>query len=231
MDLYEALYTTRAMRRLRPDPIPLDAQARILDAAIRAPHIGQQWRFVLVDDRKLMAELARLYQRGWRQFLSTMGTDIETLVALPGEMGKAGRSAAYLDAHFAEVPLLLIGFGKSRDGSGIYPALWSAMLAARAEGIGSTMTGMLHSQVPQEVHALLGVPDNEGWIMHGAVPMGYPLGRWGVARRHSIDVVAGRNRWDGPLGFTVEAPLWTANLGHEGGHSADFGTEPTSGAL
>ncbi|MGE0796656.1 MAG: nitroreductase family protein, partial [Acidimicrobiia bacterium] len=37
MDVYEALYTTRAMRRLRPDPIPLDVQARILDAAIRAP--------------------------------------------------------------------------------------------------------------------------------------------------------------------------------------------------
>src|SRR3954462_8650777 len=36
MDLLEALYTRRMMRRLRPDPIPLDAQARILDAAIRA---------------------------------------------------------------------------------------------------------------------------------------------------------------------------------------------------
>ncbi len=37
MDIYEALYTARAMRRLKPDPIPYDVQARILDAAIRAP--------------------------------------------------------------------------------------------------------------------------------------------------------------------------------------------------
>ncbi len=53
VDLYEALYTTRAMRRVRPDPIPQDAQARILDAAIRAPSGGnaQAWRFLLVDDR------------------------------------------------------------------------------------------------------------------------------------------------------------------------------------
>ncbi|GFG97365.1 hypothetical protein MTIM_32440 [Mycobacterium timonense] len=36
MDIHEALYTTRMMRRLRPDPAPLDTQARILDAAIRA---------------------------------------------------------------------------------------------------------------------------------------------------------------------------------------------------
>ena len=52
MDIYEALYTTRAMRRVRPDPIPLDVQAKILDAAIRAPRGGnsQNWRFLLVDD-------------------------------------------------------------------------------------------------------------------------------------------------------------------------------------
>jgi nitroreductase len=42
MDIYEALYTTRAMRRLKPDPIPYDVQVRILDAAIRAPNMGQQ---------------------------------------------------------------------------------------------------------------------------------------------------------------------------------------------
>jgi len=29
MDIDEVLYTTRAMRRLKPDPIPYDAQARI----------------------------------------------------------------------------------------------------------------------------------------------------------------------------------------------------------
>ena len=40
MDVYEALYTTRAMRRIKPDPIPLDVQQRILDAAIRAPSGG-----------------------------------------------------------------------------------------------------------------------------------------------------------------------------------------------
>lgn len=213
MELHEALYTTRAMRKLKPDPIPLEIQARILDAAIRAPHIGQQWRFILVDDRGLMADLAVLYQRGWREFLAGMGTDIETLTSMPGEMGKAARSAAHLDAHFAEVPLLLIGFGKTRDGSGIYPALWSAMLAARAEGVGSTMTGMLHSQVAPEVSALLGVPADEGWVMHGAVPMGYPLGKWGVAQRLPVSAVAGRNSWHGDLGFALDEPLWPADGG------------------
>lgn len=60
MDLYEALYTTRAMRRLKPDPIPDEVQARILDAAIRAPNIEQGWRFLLVDDAQIKAQLVPL---------------------------------------------------------------------------------------------------------------------------------------------------------------------------
>src|ERR1700729_717464 len=64
MDLNEALYTTRAMRRVRPDPIPLDVQARILDAAVRAPSGGNQqnWRFLLLADPAKKAALAPLYQ-------------------------------------------------------------------------------------------------------------------------------------------------------------------------
>jgi nitroreductase len=64
MDIYEALYTTRAMRRLKPDPIPYDVQARILDAAIRAPNIEQGWRFLLVDDAEIKSQLARFLSAG-----------------------------------------------------------------------------------------------------------------------------------------------------------------------
>src|SRR3954468_5411224 len=65
MDIYEGLYTTRMMRRLRPDPIPLDTQARILDAAVRAPNGGntQRWHFLAVDDRKLIREFAKLFRQ------------------------------------------------------------------------------------------------------------------------------------------------------------------------
>ena len=64
MDIYEALYTTRAMRRCKPDPIPLDAQQRILDAAVRAPSGGntQNWRFMLVDDADVKAQLGPIYR-------------------------------------------------------------------------------------------------------------------------------------------------------------------------
>ena len=69
MDIYEAIYTTRAMRRMKPDPIPYEAQARILDAAIRAPHIGEGWRFILVDDPNIKSQLAPLYRQGFERMV------------------------------------------------------------------------------------------------------------------------------------------------------------------
>lgn len=105
MDLYEALYTTRAMRRLKPDPIPDEVQARILDAAIRAPNIEQGWRFLLVDDAQIKAQLVPLSLQAF-----------ERQVGAPREEGLANlRKRGYPDGadgtigcasghHFAEVP-------------------------------------------------------------------------------------------------------------------------------
>src|SRR3712207_3908331 len=93
LDLHEALYTTRAMRRLKPDPIPYDVQARILDAAIRAPHIGEGWRFILVDDPEIKSQLAPLYRKGFERMV---GRDLEAafgdLMKADTPMGRTIRS-------------------------------------------------------------------------------------------------------------------------------------------
>ena len=208
MDIYEALYTTRAMRRLKPDPIPLDVQARILDAAIRAPHTGEQWRFLLVDDAEVKTRLAVLYRQASEQMEAAFGIKLAELMKSDAPEGRAARSATYLTRHFEEVPLLLIGFTRM-GGAAIYPALWSAMLAARAEGVGSTMTTILGAYFQDEACAILGVPKEEGWTMHGVIPMGYPKGRWGLAVRRPVDEVAARNSWQGDLGFSVPEPFWS----------------------
>jgi nitroreductase len=209
MDIYEAIYTTRAMRRLKPDPIPYEVQARILDAAIRAPNIGQEWRFILVDDPAIKSQLAPLYRQGFERMIGGALEEVfADVMKTDTPMGRTVRSGLYLVNHFAEVPLLLNGFGRTKEGSGIYPALQNAMLAARAEGIGSTLTGFLQTYFASEVMEILGVPKDAGWYMHGVVPMGYPLGKWGIGARKPVHEVAARNRWDGDLGFTVPEPLW-----------------------
>jgi nitroreductase len=215
MDIYEALYTTRAMRRVRPDPVPEEVQARILDAAIRAPSGGnaQPWRFVLVDSQEVKAKLGPLYRDSistlWSSFykerLDKARSDPEK--ASNASLLKVQRSAQWLADHYEEVPLYLFCFARGADAGSIFPAAWSAQLAARAEGIGSSLTSILGALHPEEVKRILEVPD-DGWVNVCMLSFGYPTGRWGVAERLAVDKVAAKNSWSGPLGFSIPEPLW-----------------------
>ncbi len=216
MDLHEALYTTRAMRRVKTDPIAYDVQERILDAAIRAPSGGnaQMWRFLLVDDPDVKAKLGPIYRECMGRLWETIYKPrAEAAAADPEapdskEFLKVQRSAQWLADHFEGYPLLLFAFSQfDRSGGSIFPGVWSAMLAARAEGVGSALTSVFNSQI-EPVLEILGVPKEAGWKFNACVTMGYPSGRWGVAPRNPVHEVAARNHWDTPIGFEIPEPLW-----------------------
>lgn len=216
MDLYEALYTTRAMRRVKPDPIPIDVQKRILDAAVRAPSGGntQNWRFMLVDDPAVKAQLGPIYRECLAQLWVTIYKDrLDVANAAPDEpenaqMLRIQRSAQHLADHFEEYPLLLFSFVQfDPTGGSIFPSTWSAMLAARAEGVGASLTSVFFFQI-DKVLDILGVPKDEGWLFSSCVTFGYPTGRWGVAARRPVHEVSYRNRWGESLGFEIPEPLW-----------------------
>ena len=217
MELMEALYTTRSMRRMLPDPIPIDAQARILDAAIRAPNGSgdQDWRFLLVDDPAIKARLGTLYRDGEGRVRDTLyKPSFEAAAEDPDDpvsvkFMRLQRSVWYLADHFEEVPLFLVPFThKHTSAASIYPSVWSAQLAARAEGIGSVLTRVLGIFFHDETLQILGVPLDEEWHMAGCVAFGYPKGRWRVAPRQPPHEVSYRNRWGVNPGFEVQSPLW-----------------------
>jgi nitroreductase len=217
MDLQEALYTTRAMRRVKPDPIPYEIQAKILDAAVRAPSGGNQqnWRFLLLDDPEKKAALAPMYQHAMGQLWeSVYKTQLEAAAANPDtpesrQFRRVQHSAQWLADNFTQVPLFLFPFAQhDPSGGSIYPAVWNAMLAARGEGIGSCITALLQFFHPAETLEILGVPSDEGWNLAATVSFGYPTGRWDVAARQPVDEVSYRNTWGTDVGFTVPQPLW-----------------------
>jgi nitroreductase len=219
MELFEALYTTRAMRRVTDEPIPEEVQRQILDAAIRAPSGGnaQNWRFLLVDDPEVRSRLAPLYRECrdllwagyYRPRVEAAEADPDAAESI--EFMKVKRSADWLADHFEVYPLLLFAFCQhDPTGGSIYPAVWSAQLAARAHGVGSSLTSMLMFK-NAEVFEVLGVPAEEGWIMSACVTFGYPTGRWGVAPRQPAHMVSYRNHWAQPVGFEVEQPMWTGH--------------------
>ena len=215
MDIREALYTTRAMRRVTPEPIPEAVQMRMLDAAIRAPSggNGQGWRFLFVDDVEQRTKLAALYRECvdilWatiyaeRVEAANRNDDPQSI-----QFRKIIKSVTWAQDNFATYPLLLFAFDRGdSSGGSIFPAVWSAMLQARADGVGSSLTTVLNFK-NDETFDVLGVPGDKGWKMWCCVPMGYPTGAWGTATRKPAHWISYRNTWGMPIGFEIDEPLW-----------------------
>ena len=199
MDLVEAISTLRAMRRLKPDPVSDDDIWTLLDAAIKAPSGGnsQPWNFVVIRDPETKSKIGGYYLDAWNK---TYGSGPGR--AMRDRPGMAGvyRSAEHLAHHLGEAPVLIIatirasGDGLSPlTGASIYPAVQNLMLAARALGLGTTLT-TLHKLHEQEVKELLGIPEEVQTM--ALIPVGWPEGKFGVPPRLPAEKVVYWERWE-----------------------------------
>jgi nitroreductase len=213
MDLYEALYTTRAMRRVSPDPVPSDVVQAMLDAAVRSPSGGnaQNWRWLTVTDRATVAALGVLYAEGWEELNATIYKGRREAAIASGDAAaqRVMSSSQWLADNFDQVPLVVLPYHRNDpSGASIYPAVWSLMLAGRGYGVGTTLTTILGLFRQEEVAELLRVPLDKGWRNAAAIPCGYPLGRWGVARRAPVHEVVYEEQWGIEPQWKVDEPVW-----------------------
>ena len=121
---------------------------------------------------------------------------------LLNEKGEKQRMLAardHLTEHFHEAPVLivccLVGDSGSGVGAGasIYPAVQNMLLAARALGLGATLTTR-HLLYEKEVDEILGLPREAHTF--AIIPIGYPLGRFGPVSRAPVEQVTFLDRWD-----------------------------------
>jgi nitroreductase len=182
MEFREVVQTTGACRYYRPDPVPDDVLARVLDAARWAPTGGnrQGVRFVVVRDAAKRRALRDLYVPLWEQYVARA-------TARPGApLPKLIQAADHMARHLDEVPVLLVVCAHLDDllatdrhldrlsvvaGGSIYPSVQNVLLAAREEGLGTALTTLLCAVEPQ-VKELLAIPD--GVLTAALVPLGYP---------------------------------------------------------
>ena len=197
MDFYEVANTQRAMRRLKTDDVPDDLLWKILDTAIRAPSGGnrQPWNFLVVRDPEKKRKLGEWYLEAWER---TYGQARDQMLANP-DMARTFRSADHLARTIADVPVLIFATVmkdmpnvSATLGASIYPAVQNLMLAARAEGLGTTLT-TLHKFREAEVKKLLGIPDNVETM--AMIPVGWPKGNFGPASRLPIEKVTYWDEW------------------------------------
>jgi len=213
--LYEAMQTTRAVRRLRPDPIPEAVLQRVLTAATWAPSGGnrQPWRVIVVRDAALKRALRDLYQRPWAPYAARQRAQFATLPAASRARGERALAAAdHLAAHLHEAPVIAVFcFDPERlaitdahlprpsivGGASVYPAVQNLLLACRAEGLGGVLTTMLCAAEPA-IRTLLDIP--EPWATAAFVPIGYPVGGGhGPLARKPVAAMAFAERWGAPL--------------------------------
>jgi hypothetical protein len=89
-------------------------------------------------------------------------------------------------------PCLEGGSSSRTSGSSIYPAVQNMLLAARALGLGATVT-TLYLQFEKEAEAALGFPP--GFHSYALLPIGYPMGRFGPVRRIALADVVYEDQW------------------------------------
>ena len=182
------------MRRLKTDPVSDEDVWKLLDAAIKAPSGGnsQPWNFLVVRDPETKRKIGEYYLDAWdKSYGSGPGQ------AMKERMGGVYTSAEHLAHHLAEAPLFIIatsrgGASNPMVGASIYPAVQNLMLAARALGLGTTLT-TLHKLHEKEVKELLGIPDDVATM--ALIPVGWPKGKFGVPPRIPTEKVVYWEKW------------------------------------
>ena len=210
--LYEAMRTLRAVRRLKPDPIPPEVLRRVFEAATWAPTGGNQqpWRIIAVTDHALKERLGTLYAERWAAFAEIYRS--ANLADVADETRKhierTVASGEYLATHFGRTPVIAIFCFNPKlmaitdaklervsvvGGGSVYTAVENLLLACRAEGLGCVLTTLLCECEPQ-VRELLGIP--QPWGTAAAIPIGYPVGRGhGPLFRRGVDELTFLNMW------------------------------------
>ena len=199
-DLFEIMRTTRSMRRLKPDPVPNALIHKILEAAVCAPSGGnmQRWRFLVVNDPTIKQTVGALYRRAWDETVAPRYREGEPAPGTSRERFERMLAAAeHLAHHIHEAPVWIVpclqGESPTRTaGSSIYPAVQNMLLAARALGLGATLT-TLYLNFEKEAEAALGLPAD--WHSYAIIPVGYPMGRFGPVRRVALSDVVFEDRW------------------------------------
>ena len=219
-DLFETMATMRAMRRLKPEPVPEELLRRLVEAATWAPSGGnlQQHHFVVVTDRERIAALAPIWRRAVDLYLGQVSVapdhvDAERFERMRAAIRHQAGSFDDAGAHRrllsraqrraiqgpADRALRRLGLRATlratrarrravwlSEAASVYPGVENLLLAARALGLGATMT-LWHLPFEHEVAAELALPADVH--VFALIPVGFPLGRFGPVRRRPLDEV------------------------------------------
>ncbi len=211
MDVFEAIETTRAVRRYTDERVTDEEIARCIRAAVHGPSGGniQPWQFLAVTDPEVKRAIGAVYRRAYARYEPAVLKRRQPLTSPEDEAAFQRTLAAsrHLAARMGEAPALVMVLMPNismtlEDAEGsldvgtpfasVYPAVQNFMLAARGLGIGTTLT-TVYRIYQDEVRAICAIPPR--YEIVALIPMGRPRGQFGRGRRRPAEQVTHWNRF------------------------------------
>ena len=203
---FDLVGQVRAMRRLKPDPVPLETLRKLLETGVQAPSgmNTQPWAFVVLHQAESRAWFAQRYGEAIRSRFGNFSAAGDG----SSPMSRQARTMIYQVEHMHEFPLIVLVCGErdwpfrvpphERVGlappnyGAIYPCVQNILLACRSLGLGAALTTM-HQVFEEELHERFGIPEEYGVVV--SIPIGYPMGRFGPVTRKPAAEATYFDRW------------------------------------
>ena len=213
--IFEIINSTRAMKRLKSDPVPLELLRKVLDAGTKAPSgvNTQPWEFLVVRDPETKKWVQERYLRFTKERFGALVAVVESIDTPHVRML---RTVMHLAEHLHEAPVLLFVCGhrdwpatvpvEKRVGKApppygsIYPCVQNILLACRAVGLGASLT-TIHHMFEEELAEHLAVSDEISLV--ALLPIGFPQGRFGPVTRKPAQDLTHFDRWGRRYGERV----------------------------
>ena len=200
--LFEAMYTQRALRKFKPEPVSDEHVHKLIEAATKAPSGGNRepWAFIVIRDEASKRKIGEWYLDAWNTSYGVIPK--EAREQMPDGTKRMLSSAEHLALHLADAPVFILVCAREAPPPGwpnvsshygsVFPAVQNLLLAARGLGLAATLT-TLHKTHDAEVKQLLGIPDSVETI--ALIPVGHPAGKYGPTSRRPVEQVTHWERW------------------------------------
>ena len=189
MDVSEAILKRRSIRRWKPAPVEKEKIERVLEAGRRAPSWGntQPWRFIVVQDKTRIAELASAAAAGQPQVSSApvvivcCGVPEAFSRKMHRESLKQLIEVGVMDWPDEVLDDVVLGSDlfapyrlgdqvmTTRAGEQVMIAVAYMTLEAVNQGLGTCWVGAMS---PKDAHQVMNLPDN--LFVQALIPLGYP---------------------------------------------------------
>ena len=175
MELYEAIYHRRDVRRFRSDPVEDDLLTRILDAAHHAGSVGfmQPWNFIVVRSLEIRAQVHEVFSQENARAAENYSGERRSLyesLKLAGILEAPVSVVVTCDRGSDQPPVLGRNTMPETDLYSTCCAIQNLWLAAYTEGLGVGWVSILD---PAAVKPLLGIPEHV--VLVAWLCVGFPV--------------------------------------------------------